>query len=182
MALTPLPEYNTERWWLEYSDQGAAHKMLMRTDGPRDASEVAEAFATFMAAIVDGVNVLTITGLTHAAEGSNITNPESTTGLAGSYGTASGDPINIPLEMTFPGRSRDGRKTYVSLYGWAAQTDETWRYLATESSIVLDGITALNGLSAGGLFVSISGQRVFRNAYANVSFNDYWVGKRRRGA
>lgn len=181
MALTPLPENNTERWWLLYTDQGVQHRMLMRADGPRDASEVAEAFDTFLNSIVDGINVLTIVGLQHAAEGSNVTNPEDTTGLAASYGTATGDPINIPLEMTFPGRSRDGRKTYVSLYGWAAQTDETWRYDATVGSIVINGVTALNGLSAGGLFVSISGQRVIRNNYANVSFNDFWVKQRRKG-
>jgi len=182
MALAPLPPSNTERWWLEYTDQGVSHKMLMRCADERSAGEVAEAYDTFLASIVDGINVLTIVGLSHAAAGSNVTNPEDPTGLAATYGLAAGDPINIPLEMTFPGRSRDGRKTFVSLFGWAAQTDETWRYDATIGSIVINGVTALNGLSASGFFVSISGARVFHKNYANVSFNDYWVKKRRSGA
>jgi len=182
MALPPLPPSNTERWFLDYSANDEQHTMLMRTPDEKTAGEIAEAYDLFLNGIAGNLSTITIIGLRHSAAGSDITNPESTTGLSTTYGSGVGSVINVPLQITFPGRGRDGRKLFVSVFGWTSANDDSWRILSSEDADVASGVAILNSLSASGFFTTISGSRAFYKPYANVGYNDYWVGQARGAA
>ena len=182
MALPALDPTNTERWWLDYSANDTVHSMLMRTQDEISAIDAAEAYDLFLTAIAGNLTTISIVGLRHAAVGSNITNPEPITGLAATYGSGVGSTINTPLQITFPGRSRDGRKMFVSVFGWISANDTNWRINTGEDSDVAAGVGVLNSLAAGGRFCTISGATTIFKPYANVGFNDYWVGQLRGAA
>lgn len=179
MALSALDPSNTDRYWLDYSANDEQHSMLQRTAEGKSASEAAEAFDIFLLSIDGNLTTITIIGMRFAPAGSNITNPVDTTGLAGTYGSGVGSVINVPLQITFPGRSSDGRKNFISVFGWTSANDDSWRILTSEDEDVAGGVAALNTLSSGGSFVTISGNRAFYKPYANVGYNDYWVGQAR---
>lgn len=182
MALPPLPASNTERWFLRYTENGVQHTAICRTADEKTASEVCEAFDAVLTAFGSNSYALTITGLDRAAVGSDIAFPESTTGLAASYGTGIGTNLDRPLQATFTGRSSDGRKSRFGLFGWKGQTDPSWRYDQGENADADATRAALDTWSIAGFFVSISGGRVRYNAYMNVGYNDHYVTKARRGS
>ena len=179
MALEPLPPSNTDRYWLDYSANDEQHSMLMRTSEGKTAVEAADAFDIFLLSIDGNLTTITVIGMRFAPAGSDITNPVDTGALAGTYGSGVGSVINVPLQVTFPGRSTDGRKNFVSVFGWTSANDSSWRILSGEDEDVAGGVAALNSLSSSGLFVTISGQRAFYKPYANIGYNDYWVGQAR---
>lgn len=181
MALPALDPTNTERWFLDYTAQGVAHTVIMRVAAPQDASDVAAAFHTFLTALAEGLVEVSIVGLRKAAAGSNVTVPQSTSGLDPSYGTVSPSDVNKPLQVTFTGRSNDGRKTRVGMFGYFTQNDASWRKTVAEENEVADTVDALGTLSAGGFFVSISGARVFWHQYMNLGYNDHFVKIARQG-
>lgn len=181
MPVTPLPPSNTERWFLDYTVIDTHHVLIMRTADAVSDGAAAEALDTFLSAIAPGCSAITIDGLRHAAATSDLTFPASTTGLSATYGSGVGQLIDIPLQATFTGRSTDGRKARVGMFGWDAQTDSSWRYTTAENANVAATIAALNSLSASGFFVSISGGGVIYHPYMNIGYNDHWVDKRRAG-
>jgi hypothetical protein len=180
MPVVALPPSNTERWFYDYSVYGEQHSLMMRVSNPISPGEAAEAINLFLIQIEDELVEITTVGLRVAAEGSNITNPASTTGLAATYGIGAGSDINAPLQVTFVGRSADGHKARVGIFGWAGQTDSSWRMTSAESVGVAAEVSNLNSLSASGLFTSISGQGALWKPYANIGYNDHWV-KEARG-
>ena len=181
MAVTPLPAFSTERWFYDYTVEGDQHALVMRAANPITPAEAAEAIDIFLTAISGELTTITTVGLRVALEGSNITNPASTTGLSATYGSGSGVVINAPLQVTFVGRSADGHKARVGIFGWNGQTDDSWRMTTTEVAGVAAGVTELNSLSIAGLFVSISGAGVLWKPYANIGYNDHWIKKARTG-
>ena len=180
MAVPPIDPTNTERWFYDYTAHGAQHSMLMRTADERSAAEAAEAIDTFLTAIEGNLTEITTVNLRVARAGSNITNDESTVGLQGTYGSGSGSDLDVPLQVTFPGRSADGHKNRVGMFGWNGQVDVSWRITSTEDADVLAGVGALNALSASGFFVTITGERSIYKQYANIGYNDHWVKEQRK--
>lgn len=181
MALAPLPPSNTERWFLDYTAQDVAHTAIMRTADAIDAIDAAEAFDLVLTALGTGLVEVTIVALRRALVGSNITNPQPTTGLAASYGEVSPSDVNKPLQVTFTGRSSDGRKTRFGMFGYFSQNDASWRKTTAEEDEVAATVAQLEGLSIAGRFVSISGERVFWHQYMNLGYNDHFVKLARQG-
>lgn len=181
MAVIPLDPWNTERWYLTYTAQGVEHVAIMRVAAPQAAEDAAAAFHAFLTPLAQGLVEVAITGLAKTAVGSNIRVPQSTSGLDPTYGTISPSDANKPLQVTFTGRSLDGRKTRVGMYGYFSMNDASWRKTIAEEDEVADTVEALGTLSASGFFVSISGQRVFWHQYMNLGFNDHFVRVARQG-
>lgn len=181
MAVIPLDPWNTERWYLSYTAQDVAHTAIMRVAAAQLAEDAAIAFHTFLSALAEGLVEIAITGLAKTAVGSNIRVPQSTSGLDLTYGSISPSDANKPLQVTFTGRSLDGRKTRVGMYGYFSMNDASWRKTVAEENEVANTVDALETLSAGGFFVSISGQRVFWHQYMNLGFNDHFVREARQG-
>jgi hypothetical protein len=181
MALEPLDPANTARYFLDYTHLDVAHTLIMRENGGNLLSDVQSGFDAFLTAIAPSCSPIVTVGLRFANEGSNVTNPVDLGGIASSYGTQTENDINRPLQVTFTGRSTDGRKTRVGLFGWVAQTDLSWRISTAESSVVADALEVLGTLTFAGMWVTISGLKVSWHAYMNIAFNDHFVKKARTG-
>lgn len=180
MPVTALPPSSTERWYYDYSANGVQHTLIMRVATPQEAIDAATAIHTFLTAIEGNLSEIATIALRVAVGGSNITNLRPTDGLSATYGSTPGTAINVPLQVTFTGKSQDGHKARVGIFGWLAQNDASWRILSGEDADVSAGVTALGDLTAAGFFVSISGAAVVWNEYANIGYNDHWVKERRR--
>jgi len=149
--------------------------MVVRHGPDVGLSEATDAIDQFLTAIGGGLVTITTVGLRHSDAGSSITNPVSTGLIAATYGSGVAAAINTPLQVTFTGRSGDGHKARVGMFGWEAQTDNSWRYTTTENSDVLAAVTALQAAQAAQVFVSITGHDVLWHPYMNVGYNDHWV-------
>jgi hypothetical protein len=175
MPVTALNPWNTERWFYDYTVLGDQHSLMMRTPDTLDAASAGEQIDAFLSAIEGGLIEITTVGLRVARAGSNITNNEGTVGLAATYGTGAGSQINAPLQVTFVGRSNDGHKARVGIFGWDGQTDDSWRMTVIENADVAAGVTFLQAITGSGFFTSISGEPVVWHPYANIGYNDHWV-------
>jgi len=180
MAIPALPPTSTERWFYDYTANGVQHTLIMRTADEHEAADAADALNTFLTAISGNLSEIETVGLRVARIGSNITLPQATTGLSATYGDTPGSAINVPLQVTFTGKSTDGHKARVGIFGWLSQTDSSWRITRGEDADVAAGLDALADLSTGGYFVGISGHAVIWNQYANIGYNDHWVKNRRK--
>lgn len=175
MPITPLDPTNTERWFYDYTVLGDQHSLMMRTPNELDAGTAGEQIDAFLTAIEGGLIEITTVGLRVARAGSNITNPTGTPGIQATYGTGAGSAINAPLQVTFTGRSDDGHKARVGIFGWDGQSDSSWRMTVVENADVAAGVTFLQAITASGFFTSISGEPVRWHPYANIGYNDHWV-------
>jgi hypothetical protein len=180
MPVTALNPNNTERWFYDYTVLGDQHSLMMRTADSLEAAVAAEQIDGFLTAIEGGLIEITTIGLRVARVGSNITNSEGTVGLSANYGSGAGSQINAPLQVTFVGRSSDGHKARVGIFGWDGQTDESWRMTIVENGDVNAGVVFLQSITTGGFYVSISGEPVVWHPYANIGYNDHWVKKARQ--
>ncbi len=175
MTISPLPASNTERWFLDYTVGGFQHTMICRAASPQVADDVASAFNAVLTELTTYLAVITIVGFRKALVGSDITNPQSAAGLESTYGTGAQGAIYAPVQTTFVGRSIDGRKARVGVFGAATLNDSSYRITAAENSEIASAIDQLGAFSAGGLFVGISGIRVLWHSYANIGLNDHFV-------
>lgn len=175
MPVTALPPSNTERWFYDYVANEKQHSLMMRTPNELTAGEAGEQIDAFLSAIEGGLTIITTIGLRVARAGSNITNAEGTVGLSATYGSGIGPVIGAPLQVTFVGRSNDGHKARVGIFGWNGQSDDSWRMTVVEDGDVAAGVTFLQAITSSGFFVSISGEPVVWHAYANIGYNDHWV-------
>jgi len=175
MPVTALNPNNTERWFYDYTVLGDQHSLMMRAPDTLDAASAGEQIDAFLTAIAGGLIEITTVGLRVARAGSNITNNEGTVGLAATYGSGAGSAINAPLQVTFVGRSNDGHKARVGIFGWNGQSDASWRMTVVENADVSAGVTFLQAITSSGFFTSISGEPVVWHPYANIGYNDHWV-------
>jgi len=139
----------------------------------------AAAVAVADAALVGLFNALsaeivatTISAVRVAAAGSDLAFPVASAIVGNSYGTGAASAATSARELTFTGRSSDGRRARIAVFGLNfAPTD----YRITTSEAAWVG-TALTALAAGAsTFNSIGGLKPIWNGYANVGLNDHWV-------
>jgi len=175
MALPPIDPTNTQRYFYDYTVSAIEHTMVVRCTDDVGLSDAVVQIDAFLTALGDGLATITTVGLRHAEKGSNITNPVDADGLQTTYGTGVPSAINAPLQVTFTGRSGDGRKARVGMFGWNGQTDTSWRKTTSEDSDVLAAVVALTSAGAAGVFCSISGERVLWHPYMNLGYNDHWI-------
>jgi len=175
MPVPPIDPTNTQRYYYDYTVEGYQHTHIVRCTADVGLSDAKVQIDAFLTALGGGLVEITTVGLRHSEIGSNITNPVDADGLAATYGSGVGAAINAPLQVTFTGRSGDGHKARVGMFGWEAQTDITWRYTTTENSDVLAAVAALTSAGAAGVYCSITGQRVTWHPYMNIAYNDHWI-------
>ena len=174
MALPALPPDNTARYWLNYSAAGIDHSLQMRVAPPFNDAGALINFNSFLDELdpLIATNV-TFDGVEFAAAGSNVRNPVAgwvARSGAGGY-TLSGD--NRALQLSFVGRSVDGRKAKWQMWGVAVPSDGDFRLEAGDSA-ALDGAIAI--IAAGVRYwTTISGLAPVMHTYSNYGFNDHTV-------
>lgn len=169
-ALSPS---NTARYWLDYSDGANEHSMMFRAVSPASQATVKSQIDTFLTQLDTVLYLITILGMRFSLVGSNVTNPTTWTGAA-TYGTGTMPISNAPRELRFIGRSPDGRRNSVSVYGFDGATPDTYRITSASNPVIEAAILALSNAAAVGVGATISGQTPIYKAYASFNFNSYW--------
>jgi hypothetical protein len=173
--MAPLPPDSTARVKVFYHVAGQNHSVQIRYNEPNTLADVASAFGSFIDEISPACFLTNVLDVQFAVSGSNVFNPTTETfpeGWGGSdtTGDKSADYHN------FIGRSADGRRTRIGLFGATATVaGGKFRVLAGESEAYAAAIGVLN--DAEGVFLSINGFQPVWKEYANLGNNAYWRNK-----
>ena len=172
--MAPLPSNNTGVVFLDYSVAGESHTVQIRYADPSTAVDAMDTLDDILAAAAASFRQITIEGARHRAEGSNVTLPLTWTGAA-TYGSGGGSRFETAYYMDFIGRSPDGRRVRLSLFGLAVPADtigEDFRLSTSDSGVVANVVTVLN--TATTTAVAIDGGEPVWYDYANIGTNAYW--------
>lgn len=173
--MAPLPPDSTARVKIFYNTCGKNHTAQIRFTEPNTTDDVVTAFNDFITAIGGAFYHTSFIDAQVAVSGSNVFNPVAG-GWPVTWGGEAG-PLDASADyLDFVGRSLDGRRVRLSLFG-AAQTvvDQKFRSLSTDSEAVDAAVEVLNG--AEGVFLSINGFQPIWKSYANLGNNAYWRNK-----
>jgi len=176
--MAPLPPESTARFYLDYSDGVNEHTIVARMGAGASVAEAIASVDLFLTALSGVLFTLTVIGARVSSDNSNVTNPVTWTGSA-SYGTGTITGNQVPRELRFQGRSTDGRRVSVSVYGFNEDTPATYRINADAIPEIDDAIEALTGAGAVNVFLTISTLVPVWKTYASVNYNSYWERKAR---
>lgn len=171
--MAPLPHNNTGIFYLDYSTEGHDHVMEVRFGTGSSALEAAGFADAFLSAVSSQLFLHTIIGARVQDIGTNVSYPVEWDGDA-TYGAGTEGEYATAIYMSFVGRSLDGRRARIYLFGAknvADPGDHNYRY-STAASWVTGGLAALQALPE--CPVSISGEPVAWKQYSNVGINAYW--------
>lgn len=170
MALPPLPPENTARFRVNYSVGGEQHNFQVRS-APTSPATLGADVDAFLTALSGALNAVTISTVEFAASGSNVFNIV-TSGIEGNaYGSGAGTGSARANYVDFIGRSTDGRKVKLAVFGLKIDATD-YRFLPGENTSVDD---AIDVLQLGGVqFLTISGVKPQWYTYANAGVNYHW--------
>lgn len=176
--MAALPPSNTARWWLVYTVNGSTHKMGVRTLGSATGSQMNTVFNSLLNAISGAVNSIAPLNLEFAVQGSNVRNTVAWTG-APTYGlgTEAGTDGRART-YSFVGRSNDGRKVKLFIFGGKTFGEGDYRVDVTEGATIAAVVNILN--AASGVYLSISGVQPVWKGYANIGYSDHWIKQYRK--
>lgn len=174
MALPPLPESNTKRFWLVYTFGPYTHRLLFRatTDYPTTDAR------TLLHSVFDGSQAAfysncDFTGMEVAEEGSDIRNPVSgwvTISGSNAIGPASGRDLVVSCSAR--GRSVTGRKVKWLFFGMVPESSPDFQFVPTTGGVIEGIITFLGGQPDFAL--TIDGTKPVMKGDMLVDYNDHW--------
>lgn len=171
--MPPLSPTATERWKYTYQNAIAEHTLMFRLLA---GSDVADADSVMQALIVyfgDLVVESTITLLETASVGSSIFNPITGSDLVGTnFGTTPANRANNAVAGTLVGRSADGRRTRLSIFGWFGAVSD-YRLTVGEDPDLGILVSFLNNPSTP--IITIGGLGPVFKSYLDIKANDHWV-------
>ena len=176
--MAPLPEENTKRYWGLYTAAGDPHQVLMRVANTvTDAEAVAEMEDFFMQLQPDLGTDVVFVGMEVAALGSNVRNPVAISGPITGTGGGTIAGVQQPRSWTIKGRSVDGRRTGVTIFGVFANTPSNWK----QEPITTAGLSDARDVLAapGNFWLSISGLKPTWYDRVTVTYNDHWIDEER---
>lgn len=175
--MAPLPPSSTERWKYTYQNAVTEHSVTFRlVEGSAiaDADSVMNALAVYFD---DLVTESTITNLEFAAIGSDIFNPVAGSTMVGTtFGTTAANPTNNAVAATLIGRSADGRRSRLSIFGWFGAVS-AYRLDVAEDPDLGVLLAFMNNPSTP--LISIGGLGVVYKQYIDIKSNDHWVAEAR---
>lgn len=177
--MAPLPQSNTARWWCVYTNNGTTHRLMLRTATTITAPGASNVFSALFASLSPLMVSTTITGLEHALIGSNVRNPAAYTGAQPTGTGTNLDNDQRARQISFTGRSSDGRKCKFFVFGIDAIAEGDYRVDTTESAEIAAVVTQL--ANTPGVYLSISGLAPVWHSYANIGYNDHWIKEYRKG-
>lgn len=173
--MTPLPANNTERLFVDYAVAGYEHTLGVRLAEATTDADAVENVSAFLEIVGAFCYPTTVLGARRGASGSPFTYPIAWGGIP-SWGTGTAIPAVSAQFYDFVGRSDDGRRVNVTLFGAGLLTSGgDYRITPSEASWVQDALDSL--VSDAGVFLTISEEIPFWKAYANCGVNAYWRNK-----
>jgi len=177
--MAALPQSNTERWWCIYTTNNTTHRVMCRTLDGTTATQMASVFGPFFTQMATHRTSTTILGLERALKNSNVRIPFAYSGSPPGGTGSDTDNDGRARVFSFVGRSLDGRRTKIFMFGANATPEGDYRLDTSESAALTTQVNWLN--AAVGVFLSISGQQPIWKAYANIGYNDHWIKEYRKG-
>jgi hypothetical protein len=131
--MAPLPPSNTPRFKVFYTNCGRQHTMQFRSHlSPAALGTLVDGFFDTVTA---SVTATSIDEVQFAADGSDIFNAV-TTGIEGNtYGTGAGSPAEGATFWSWIGRSSDGRRLRLYLFGTVGMAQD-YRWMAGEAAVL----------------------------------------------
>lgn len=179
MALPPLPESNTGRFFVDYEGPYGKHSFQLRGNFDTDPASAVPSISSLLNTVKPVIHQdTTFTGVRYAMTGSNISNPVGFTPI---QGTATGTlaTTDYPRFFAFWGRGMDGRETRLTFFGGNVGVTSDFRVSVGENATIAAVVTLLNQTS---IWTTISGSRPIWKNYANAAYNAYFQRKRRTTA
>lgn len=175
--MAPLPPSSTDRWKYTYQNAIAEHSLTFRLatgSTVADADAVMSALAVYFDDLVAESN---ITGLEFAATGSDIFNPVGSSDMVGTtFGVNAANNTTNAVAATLIGRSSDGRRARLSVFGWFGAVSD-YRLTVAEDPDLGVLLAFMNNASTP--LISISGLTVIYKQYIDIKSNDHWVSEAR---
>jgi len=172
-VVAPLPQNNTARFFLDYSDSQNEHTLMARIGPSADVSDVMTVIHNFLTALDPDLFVFTVLGARFSAASSTISTPVSWSGDA-AYGA---DTMNLnrrPIELRFQGRSVGGRRMSISVYGSKYTIPDNFRLPNDFDADLSAAMLVLESAYAAENIVAIDGLEVIPYDYVSFNFNSYW--------
>lgn len=176
--MAPLVKNLTTRWYLDYAFPGGQHTVQFRTPAAVDDAEAVGAIGAFADAVKDtAFTSWSTTRLRKCAAGNVLSFPVN---FVNRVGTLSGNYLvmNYPRFVSWTGRSTDGRRCRITVFGMDVNVSDDYRLEAGEIGSLADVITLLQAPTNP--FCSASGVDVTWNPYVNVGYNAYFQRRARR--
>jgi len=171
--MAPVNPNNTQRWWFEYFDGVNNHELMLRGDTDATTGDMISVFSDFITALDPVLHEITVIGGRYADQGSNISNPFTYDG-APTSGTGELSEALAPREISYEGRSNDGRIVSYSMFGLLGTTSGNFRYAAGENAALDAARAVLVAAANAGVLVTISGGKPIFKTYINLNYNSYW--------
>lgn len=175
--MAPLPDNNTQRYWLDYTTAAGPRSVQFRVD-IATLPEVITALNAYLDILLPKTySSVTYNSLRYSSAGSDFSFPQVWAPRSGSaIGTM---PTNAgPRFIQWVGRDALGRRVRLSAYGTEVTPDDNYRSTPAEVPLVLSMLNYLKSVSCP--FVTISGERPVWNNYANTGYNVYHQRRERR--
>lgn len=170
--MAPLPPNNTMRYFLDYTVCSRSHTLEMRVADGTNAAAASTAFDDLFTALDDAIFATTIDLMRVSDNGSDFSFPVTYSGSA-SFGSGTGTPADSGGYSSWIGRSIDGRRAHVTVFGSKiTATGGNWRAAPGENTDLDNALGVL--VAATDLWLSISGLEVVWNNYTNNGYNAYW--------
>lgn len=177
--MAPLPDNNTDCFWMDYSDGINPHSFQVRFNGGgSNVPNVMTLVDQFFTALDPILYVLTVTGARFRLEGSTVTQPVTWEGAA-TYGTFAMPATLAPRQLCFLGRGADGRRVRWFVFGYDAAPPGPFRLPLSSPSELGDAWAIIQAGPADGCFLTISGGDPNLYSYVDVNYNSYFEEKAR---
>lgn len=176
--MAPLPPNNTDRWYFDYTAAGIDHTFLVRAAEGTTAAEVSTEISNLLTSIGIGFYASSFRSLRFQAKSLDFSIPATYSGSVTTWGSTTPDDTGRPTFSTLVGRSGDGRRARVSIFGFKGIASVgDYRFNVAGSTEWQDAVDQLN--AAEGIWLSIGETQPTWYQYVNVGYNAYWQRKMR---
>lgn len=172
--MAPLSPDNTQRFFLDYSTSLLSHTVMVRTTTATSAAAFSTFMDDFLTALAPELSQITIDGARVAQISTNVSIPVTWSGAA-TYGTGSESAVFRPRQLCFLGRTVNGRRARMFIYGGDFTSPNDFR-IDRAANANIDAAYDVLELNPQ-FFAAIDGLATVKYNYVDVNFNSYWERK-----
>lgn len=172
--MASLPVNSTACLFLDYSTCGENHTCMVRYGTGASAGDAMALLDALLTALDPGLTQLDVIGARVRDLGGSVTYPVTWSGDA-QYGGTPGPHYKSAAYLDFVGRSIGGRRSRIAIFGpgdFFDVANSDYRFTTADSATIAAAVAVLEG--GVDVPVSIDGDAVNWNQYANTGVNAYW--------